>query len=48
MPELLSLTFCLGLGPTRGLGRQLRQALQQLQQAKGAAPLPPLQRRPSP
>ena len=47
-PELLSLTFCLGLGPTRGLGRQLRQALQQLQQAKGAAPLPPLQPPPFP
>ena len=47
-PELLSLTFCLGLGPTRGLGRQLRQVLQQLQQAKGAAPLPPLQPPPFP
>ena len=47
-PELLSLTFCLGLGPTRGLGQQLRQALQQLQQAKGAAPLPPLQPPPFP
>ena len=47
-PELLSLTFCLGLGPTRGLGRQLRQALQQLQQKKAAAPLPPLQPPPFP
>ena len=36
-PELLSLNFCLGLGPTRGLGRQLRQKLQQLLQAKGCS-----------
>ena len=47
-PELLSLTFCLGLGPSRPLGRRLRQALQQLQQAKGATPLPPLQLPPLP
>ena len=47
-PELLSLTFCLGLGPSRGLGRQLRQALQQLRQAKGAPALPPVQPPPSP
>jgi len=42
-PELFSLTFCLGLGPSQRAGRQLRQALQQLQQAIGAAALPPLQ-----
>ena len=47
-PELLSLAFCLGLGPTRGLSRQLHQTLQQLQQARGAAPLPPLQPPPFP
>ena len=47
-PELLSLTFCLGLGSSRGLGRQLRRALQQLRQANGGPPLPPLQPPPFP
>ena len=47
-PELLSLTFCLGLGPSRGLGRQLRQALHQLRQAKGGPALPPVQPPPFP
>jgi len=42
-PELLSLTFCLGLGPVRPFSRRLRKALQRMQQAKAAAPLPPLQ-----
>ena len=37
-----------GLGAPRGLGQQLRQALQQLQQAKGAAPLPLVQPPPFP
>jgi len=37
-PEVLSLTFCLGLGPVRGLERPLGRALASLAAAGGVAP----------
>jgi len=46
-PEVLTLTFCLGFGPVRGLERPLGRALAALAAAGGAAP-PPLAPLPHP
>ena len=47
-PELLTLTFCLGLGNSRGLARRLGRALAQMRQALGGEPLAPLDPAPLP
>lgn len=47
-PELFTLTFCLGLGTSRGLARRLGRALGQLCQALGGEPLAPLDPTPLP
>ena len=48
LPEPGSLTFCLGLGPPRGLKRRLGKHLLALRNALGGPPLPPFSEPPLP